>query len=77
VEARNWVPFAIVGVALLTVGIVMSTIVGQELIPGSSEYRRTSPFALQGLVPAAIGGLMIIVTITGNIGSDEDLITAT
>jgi hypothetical protein len=48
--------------------------VGQERIPGSREYRRTNPFALQGLVLGTIGGLMIIATIAGNIGYrlDED-----
>ena len=73
-EAKSWVISAIVGVALLTVGIVMSTMVGQERIPGSREYRRTYPFALQGLVLGTIGGLMIIATIAGNIGYrlDED-----
>ena len=73
-EAKSWVIFAIVGVALLTVGIVMSTMVGQEQIPGSLEYRRTNPFALQGLVLGTIGGLMIIATIAGNIDYrlDED-----
>jgi hypothetical protein len=68
VEANNWVTFAVVGIALLAVGIVMSTMVGQERIPGSLEYRRTSPFAFQGLVLATIGGLVIIATIAGNIG---------
>jgi hypothetical protein len=74
VEAKSWVIFAVVGVALLTVGIVMSIMVGQERIPGSLEYRRTSPFALQGLVLGTIGGLMIIATVAGNIRYrlDED-----
>jgi hypothetical protein len=83
VGAKNWVIiFVIAGVALLTVGIVMSNIVEQERIPGSSsEYRRYTPFDFQGFVIAAIGGLIImatiIATIIGNIGSGEDLVTAT
>jgi hypothetical protein len=73
VEAKSWVAFALVGVALLTVGIVISTIVEQERIPGSSsEYRSYSPFYFQGFMLAAIGGLIIIATIIGTIGSAEE-----
>ena len=76
-KQKNWIIFAIIGVALLTVGIVISTIVGQERIGFTPDYRRTRPFDIPGLVLAAIGGFMILVSIIGNIGPDEDLTTAT